>query len=518
MRQDIQSGGGPPIAPVLEPFAIQPHGALLAIDDAGCIASLAGATDRVFGRARGDLLGIPLVDASGASDGPLGALPPDLTAHPRLVGHWLDHDLGHWDVSAHRSGSHTLLEFEPAPAEESAAAASAAIHRACAAFESCADVQAICAACAKALRHLTGYDRVAIERFAAGSTAAVVAMEQAVSASLPSFDDALPLPFAPDGEALPHAVPDIARLPTPVFPTRTDRGGPDLGHCILRSIGAAQRGHLENLGVAAALWLPIVVRGRPWGAVACHHATPWPTSLALRLACELVVRQCAMRIEACEADERQRQAGLLVQEAHHRVQNSLHIVAAMLRLQARQAAGNDARSELEAAAGRLAAVSAVHRQLSHTDGAREVRLDAYLEQLCVELARSWGDAWVEQLTIDACRASLAADSAISLGLVVTELLTNAAKYAYRGAPGPIEVHVRRHDTWLHVTVSDRGCGMHGEVAGTGLGTTLNRLFAAQLGGDIQLASGDAGTTATLRVPLTSDPEGMAAATVESHAR
>jgi len=517
MRQDIQSGGAPHAVPSLERAAIQAHGALLAIDDTGRIASLAGATDRLFGRTPHDLIGSPLVGTPGAPYGPLPAVPPDLTTRPRHVGRWLDRDRGRWDVSAHRSGPYTLLEFEPAPVHEPhAAAAVAAILRACAAFESCADVQAACAACAKALRQLTGYDRVAIGRFAAGTVAVAAAVEEAAPPSLPSLDGSLPLPFAPDGAGLPHAVPDLACLPTPVFPARMDGGEPDLGHCVLRPIGAAQRGHLESQGVEASLWLPIVVGGRQWGAAACHHATPRAMPCALRLACETVVRECALRIEACEAHERQRQAGLLVQEAHHRMQNSLHIVAAMLRLQARQATGDEVRSELEAAAGRLASVSTVHRQLSQPDGAREVRLDAYLGQLCTELARSWGDAWLEHLSIDVCRASLAAESAISLGLVVTELLTNAAKYAYRGAPGPIEVRARTHGTWLHVTISDRGCGMHSEVAGTGFGSRLNRLFAAQLGGDIQLASGEAGTTATLRVPLLPTRRGgVAGATAEA---
>ncbi|WP_424682757.1 histidine kinase dimerization/phosphoacceptor domain -containing protein [Frateuria sp. YIM B11624] len=503
MRQDIEPGGAPPTMPFPQAAAIEPHGMLLAIDDAGCIAALAGTTDRPFGHRPRDLLGSRLADTADAPRHPLPAVPPDLTAHPRHVGRWLDHDRSGWDVSAHRSGPYTLLEFEPAPADEPhAVAAAAAIHHACAAFESCSDVQATCAACAKALRQLTGYECVAIGRFAAGTTAVVAAMEEAISMSPPSLVGVLPLPFAPDGDGVGfHAAPDLARLPVPVFRAQAHGLDPDLGHCVLRGGGAAHRAQLERLGVAASLWLPIMVRGRPWGAVACHHATPRPVPCAVRLACELVVRECAMRIEACEAHERQRQAGLLVQEAHHRMQNSLHIVAAMLRLQARQAAGGEVRTELEAAAGRLAAVGAVHRQLSQPDDARVVRLDAYLGQLGTDLAQSWGEGWMQQLVVDACETGLAADTAISLGLVVTELLTNAAKYAYGGAPGPIAVHAARRGTWLHVTVSDRGCGMRSDAAGSGLGSRLNRLFATQLGGEIQWSSDGNGTTATVRIPL-----------------
>lgn len=511
MRQDIESGCAADTGSLIEPAAVQPHGALLAVDATGCIASVAGATDRVFGRTPHDLLGSSLAGTAGPGR-PLPAVPPDLTEHPRHVGSWLGDDRLRWDISTHRSGPYTLLEFEPAPGDDLDAATVAALHRACAAFERCADVKAACVAGAKALRHLTGYDRVTVERFAAGTVTVTAAIEGAIPGLPPSPGAVVPLPSTPDGEGLVHAVPDLAGPPAPLLPVRTDGGGPDLGRCVLRGIGAAQRASLESLGVAASLWLPIVVRGRPWGAVACHHSAPRAMPCALRLACELAVRELALRIDTCESDERHRQAGLLVQEANHRVQNSLQLVAAMLRVHAR-AAQAEVRSELEVAAGRLTAISAVHRQLSLPEGAQEVRLDAYLEQLCAELARSWGDAWTEHLAIDACSVSLAADNAISLGLVVTELLTNAVKYAYRGAPGPIGVHARVHGAWLHVTISDRGCGMHSDVAGTGLGSTLNRLFAAQLGGDIQLSSGDTGTTATLRVPLSPPRQDDAASRV-----
>ncbi|HEV2623306.1 MAG TPA: histidine kinase dimerization/phosphoacceptor domain -containing protein [Frateuria sp.] len=527
MRQHIEAGCASKAFPLLEPAAIQPHGALLAADAAGFIASLAGATGKVFGCAPHDLLGRPVAAISSPA-GTMLAAPPELAGYARHVGTWLARDHNRWDVCAHRSGLYTMLEFEPAPVEEThAAVAIADIQQACAAFESCADVPAACVACAKAIRRLTGFHRVTVARFAAGATVVAAAMEEAASSSLPSLGDVLP--FAPDREVQAHAVPDLAYLPAPVLHAGTEEGGPHLGHCLLRGIGAAQRVRLGSLGVASSLWLPINVRGRPWGMVACHHADTRAIPCAQRLACEQVVRECVLRIEACESDERLRQAdarqqalhghaGLLVQEANHRVQNSLHIAASMLQLQARHAGQAVVRSELQTAAARVAAVGAVHRQLSRPGDPHDVPLDVYLGQLCVDLARSWGDAWMEQLTVDACPVTLAADSAVSLGLVVTELLINAAKYAYRGSPGPISVHAAIQGTWLHVAVSDRGCGIHGEILGTGLGSRLNRLFAAQLGGDIQLSSGDTGTTVTVRVPLPQPlQEGAAGATVEAGA-
>lgn len=529
MRSHIEPRS-PDSGAFLPPSLIQPHGVLLAIDSTGCIASLAGAVDSVFDRMPQELLGSPIATAFDPLAGPAPVGLRDLPEDPLYVGTWLAREHERWDVSAHSSGAYTLLELERAsPHEPFAAETVSAIRSAFEAFVSCTDIQAVCVACAKAIGRLSGFDRVTVERLIADHAAVAAAVEEAADSSLPSPDGFLPWRSSTQAEALAHAVPDVNYLPVPVLPLPTVDGGPNTGRCILRGIGPAERGHFEDLGVAASLWLPIVVRGQRWGAVACHHSVPRPLPCALRMACELVVRECALRIEAYEVEAQLRQtatrlhaqreqATLLVQEAHHRVHNSLHIVGSMLQLQARQASQAGVRAGLEVAAGRLAAVGAVHRQLSRPEGANDVRLDEYLEQLCADLARSWGDAWIEQLTVDACDAALAADCAISLGLVVTELLINAAKYAYRGAPGQIRVRAWKHGSWLHVAVSDRGCGMHGEIVGTGLGSKLNRLFAAQLGGDIQLSSGDTGTTATVRVPLPRlRQEGAAGATVQAGA-
>jgi chemotaxis family two-component system sensor kinase Cph1 len=88
-----------------------------------------------------------------------------------------------------------------------------------------------------------------------------------------------------------------------------------------------------------------------------------------------------------------------------------------------------------------------------------------------------------------------------LGLLVSELLTNAVKYAYDGAPGPVEVGVREErGAAVRVVVSDRGGGMR-DTNRQGLGSRLTGALMAQLKGTVEVQTSGAGTVVTLCVPL-----------------
>jgi two-component sensor histidine kinase len=91
------------------------------------------------------------------------------------------------------------------------------------------------------------------------------------------------------------------------------------------------------------------------------------------------------------------------------------------------------------------------------------------------------------------------DEAVAVGLVVNELLTNAAKYAFGGVPGMIRVSVD-HDGngGVEIMVADDGCGFNPEAASAGLGDRLVRSLVGQLGGDFSIQSGDGGTLARVR--------------------
>lgn len=163
---------------------------------------------------------------------------------------------------------------------------------------------------------------------------------------------------------------------------------------------------------------------------------------------------------------------MLIKEVHHRVSNSLQLVRTMLSLQAR-GASEDARRELDTVARRIMSVAAVHRRLHEADTEGRTDAGAYLRMLLADM-----DGLLERpdgsraLDIQADSVPVPAESLTALGLVVTELVSNAAKH---GA-GRITVALRQAAAGLEVVVTDEGPGF-GKDVGTGLGMRLIRSLA-----------------------------------------
>ena len=96
---------------------------------------------------------------------------------------------------------------------------------------------------------------------------------------------------------------------------------------------------------------------------------------------------------------------------------------------------------------------------------------------------------------------LSTNEAVVLALVITELLTNAVKYAYAGDVGPIDVAVKEQGRRaIRVTVADQGIGIRADARQTGLGSRLTKALIAQLRGEIEISSNAPGTCVTLTVP------------------
>jgi two-component sensor histidine kinase len=100
------------------------------------------------------------------------------------------------------------------------------------------------------------------------------------------------------------------------------------------------------------------------------------------------------------------------------------------------------------------------------------------------------------------------DAAVSLALVVTELLTNAVKHAYRGAPGPIDISVASGPNGsIRIVVADRGCGMERAERPGGFGSRLMHLLIAQVKGEMVFQDNRPGTKVVLTAPLAVAAEG-----------
>ncbi len=178
-----------------------------------------------------------------------------------------------------------------------------------------------------------------------------------------------------------------------------------------------------------------------------------------------------------EADER-------IHEAHHRVKNSLQLVASMLANHARHSPDRALAGELTEAARRVVAVARLHEHLQDTpEGPVEVA--GYLAEICGDLTATAGYGPDDQrVCLHSENAQLPAAEAIALGLIVNELVTNALKHAYPAGGGLIEVNFAHLARGLQLTVADHGVGLPG--AGRqrlgGLGLSLVHQFAARLKG------------------------------------
>lgn len=196
------------------------------------------------------------------------------------------------------------------------------------------------------------------------------------------------------------------------------------------------------------------------------------------------------------------QKDLLMQEVNHRVQNSLQLVNAMLNLQARQAGGEQVKAHFDEASRRIMAISMVHQRLWRSDHIQSVDFGSYLEELRDGLVETWGNAWLGHIKVNTRHVLVPTKTAVVLGLVITELLTNAVKYAYGGTPGPIDVTLREAPSRLHVIVEDQGTGIGaGREAHSGLGSRLTRALVDQLEGELRFATDTPGTSIHLSVPL-----------------
>lgn len=198
---------------------------------------------------------------------------------------------------------------------------------------------------------------------------------------------------------------------------------------------------------------------------------------------------------------------VLVQEMQHRIANSLQIIASVLMQGVRKAGSDESRGHLRDAHQRIMSVASVQRQLTGST-LGDVELRAYFTDLC----RSIGDSMIRDhsqlsLTVNADDTVASSGRAVSLGLIVTELVINALKHAFPDdRDGQIKVDYRTQGEGWVLTVCDNGIGRSADAneARPGLGTGIIKALTSQLGAVIERTDAEPG----LRVSITCDPRSL----------
>lgn len=203
-----------------------------------------------------------------------------------------------------------------------------------------------------------------------------------------------------------------------------------------------------------------------------------------------------------------REKEVLLRELNHRAKNNLQVVTALLSMQARRSDDENFRALVAAARGRVEAMARAHEQLHSSSDLSRIDFSSYLKNLADSIYSSHGGesrGIVLELDVEAHQLPL--DRAVTAGLVVNELLTNAFKHAFTAEhEGRIWLRLRARAELLELTLEDNGKGMDGADSSrrTPLGLGLVATLAEQLDAALEC---DAGPGTRLRLTF---PRGDAA--------
>jgi len=201
------------------------------------------------------------------------------------------------------------------------------------------------------------------------------------------------------------------------------------------------------------------------------------------------------------AEELLRQKDVLLQEMQHRVANSLQIIASILMLKARAVTSEETRHHLQDARQRVLSVAAVQMHLHATEGIDRIEFSSYLATLCASLGTSMiGEGQPIEIRTIAHPGFVESASAVSLGLIVTELVINAIKYAFPANRADAKILVTYEiagPDWKLV-VSDNGVGKgNAAPSNGGLGTLIVKALVDQLDAQMDMSSGPSGVTVSI---------------------
>jgi light-regulated signal transduction histidine kinase (bacteriophytochrome) len=303
--------------------SIQPHGMLLVVREPDHVVVQASVNtpallglDAVVGRKLRDLGGDLATAILPRTLEQLDGVPVALRLRAGLAE-------AEFDVLLHRlSGGGLVVELEPAlPQPDIARRVEAALQ----AFLSCYTLRPLCEDAARVFHDVSGHDRVMVYRFAEDGHGEVFAEQRRTDLEpyLGNFYPASDIPLVArrlyERNRL-RVVADAGYDPVPIEPRLNPLTGAelDMSLSMLRSVSPMHLQYLKNMGVGATMVCSVMVGGRLWGLVACHHATARPVPLAVRAACDLLAEALGTRIAALESFV-QAQAELSVRRLEQRL-------------------------------------------------------------------------------------------------------------------------------------------------------------------------------------------------------
>ncbi len=175
---------------------------------------------------------------------------------------------------------------------------------------------------------------------------------------------------------------------------------------------------------------------------------------------------------------------LLLKEIHHRVKNNLEVVSSLLALQSNQIDDENTKEAMLEGQNRVQSIGIVHQKLYQGKNLGAIEMKDYFINLSDSILDSFGAHKRVQVECAMNALNVDIDTAVPLGLIVNELLTNTIKYAFPdGRSGKVQIKLeQKPDGVLQMQISDNGIGKSGAINGTGFGGQLISLLTQQLGG------------------------------------
>lgn len=306
--------------PIHIPGSIQPHGLLLTVDlETRVVLQIAGDSKRFLATDAADLLERPIdwfFEAEAIRL--LTALEADVV-EPLYLGSFTAPSApgNKLDVTAHVDKDVVILELEHSSSQpQSSQELLGNIRRVIVTWEAASNLRDLLDEASRQFRALTGFDRVMIYRFLEDDTGVVVSEDKidSLDALLNHHYPASDIPKQARALYLKSPIRLIANVgdvPAQLVPALCPKTGQalDMSHCSLRSVSPVHIQYLKNLGVTASMSVSIVVDGRLWGLVSCHHTAPRAVHYEMRETCKLLGQVLGQtikaRLDAEEAEQTQ---------------------------------------------------------------------------------------------------------------------------------------------------------------------------------------------------------------------
>lgn len=268
-------------------------------------------------------------------------------------------------------------------------------------------------------------------------------------------------------------------------------------------IGGWRAGLVSMILSSALIWYLILPPQRSFalesGSTALVLAAGIFTEAILLLA--LGVYQREVRAGQLERTRRINFLGHALKEMDHRTKNNFQIVTSLLTLQANRSASDEVKSALNEAAERLKAMAAVYDALAPSSaGLAAVRLQDQLQEICDQIKRGIMPDGIS-LSTELEPMLVPHHTAVAIGIIVNELVTNACKHAFADGDGAIRVRAWREDGAAIIEVEDDGRGLVPGIDKPGLGSRLVTAFLQRLKGRSDVRSSPEGTAHRVRIPL-----------------